>query len=236
MATPDHAIVVNNYAEFRDDITAFADGKINFLLVIGRTGVGKTETVQEIVGLYIVFDGRPSAWGLYRGLYECRHATVLLDDVSPPFYSDPTCQSHLKLPHRDTTEENAQLAHSSGGPGQGCSEIVRDRKPRHCADKPVGVDQRAYSCDREPSLRHDFRSDAGGIASREAARLVPRSGDSTDFIWAYRRFITRPDMRVYRRIAEQKRAGRPWRKRDPRNADRRHSDARNRKAAGRSSV
>ena len=34
-----------------------------------------------------------------------------------------------------------------------------------------------------------------------------------DFIWQHRRFITRPDMRAYRRIAEQKRAGRPWHKR-----------------------
>jgi hypothetical protein len=34
-----------------------------------------------------------------------------------------------------------------------------------------------------------------------------------DFVWEHRKFITRPDMRVYRRIAEQKQAGRPWHKR-----------------------
>ena len=50
---PEHAIVVDNYEEFRDDVGTFAAGKFNFLIVIGRTGVGKTETVREIVGPHL---------------------------------------------------------------------------------------------------------------------------------------------------------------------------------------
>ena len=40
-----------------------------------------------------------------------------------------------------------------------------------------------------------------------------RDQEVYNFFWEHRRFITRPDMRAYRRIAEQKHAGRPWRKR-----------------------
>jgi len=34
-----------------------------------------------------------------------------------------------------------------------------------------------------------------------------------DFIWDHRHFITKPDMRLYKKIEEQKKAGAEWRKR-----------------------
>ena len=96
MRYPDHSISVDNYSEIRDDLTAFADRRINFLLVIGRTGIGKSRAAEEIISPYVIFGGKPSAWGFYCGLYESRNANVVLDDVSPRFFGDPTCQSLLK--------------------------------------------------------------------------------------------------------------------------------------------
>jgi hypothetical protein len=213
MKTPDHAILIDNYAEFRDDVRALADAKYNFLIVIGRTGVGKTEAVREMVGPHVVFEGRPSAWGFYCQLYEFRHATVLLDDVSPQFYHDPTCQSLLKA--LTETRATKTLAWHTAAAGsdkavprsfETDSRVVVLTNGWETINEHIrAIESRAFiiSFDPTPEELHFEVGRRGWFGDQEVY----------DFVWAHRRFITRPDMRAYRRIAEQKRAGRPWHKR-----------------------
>ncbi|WP_254508754.1 hypothetical protein [Anatilimnocola floriformis] len=54
---PKHAVTIHTYKEFREDVRRFADGKFNFLIVIGTAGLGKTETVKEQVEDYVEFSG-----------------------------------------------------------------------------------------------------------------------------------------------------------------------------------
>src|SRR5580704_10282071 len=96
MRKPDHAICVSSYDELRDDLSAFNERKYNFLIIIGQTGLGKTETVREIVGQHFVFDGQPSAWQMYQQIYATRPPIIVFDDVSEKFFRDPTCQSFVK--------------------------------------------------------------------------------------------------------------------------------------------
>ena len=67
---PEHAITVTTFAEFRDDVNAFADGRYNFMIVIGNNGLSKTETLQNAVDNPLIVEGRPSAWNLYKLLHD----------------------------------------------------------------------------------------------------------------------------------------------------------------------
>lgn len=40
-AKPAHSIRIDNFAEFREDVRRFAEGKYNFLIVLGNTGLCK---------------------------------------------------------------------------------------------------------------------------------------------------------------------------------------------------
>ena len=96
MRKPEHAIVVTTFKEFRDDIQAFADGKYQFLLVIGNNGLSKTETVSRAVEQPLVIEGEPTAWQLYKDLYDNLDATLIFDDVATKFYRDSKTLSYLK--------------------------------------------------------------------------------------------------------------------------------------------
>ena len=214
MKKPDHAIVIDNYAEFRDDIQAFADGKYNFLIVIGRTGVGKTETVQEIVGPHhVLFESKPSAWGFYRELYRNRHATVIIDDVAVAFFRDSVCLSLLK--QLTNTKPVKTLHWPTGQTGEDKaipsafdteSRVVLLTNDWESVNEHIrAIEGRAFIVvfDPTPEELHIEVGRRGWFHDQEVY----------DFIWEHRRFITRPDLRGYRRIAEQKQAGRPWHKR-----------------------
>jgi hypothetical protein len=212
MKNPDHAIVIDNYAEFRDDVRAFDHGKYNFLIVIGRTGVGKTETLQEIIGPHLVFGGQPTAWQMYQDIYHERPPTIVLDDVATRFFRDPTCQSFMKAltdtrPAKTLRWPTASAAKAGLDPSfQTTTRVVLALNEWETVNEHVrAIEGRAFIVvfDPTPDELHHEVGRRGWFHDQEVY----------DFVWEHRRFITRPDMRAYRRIAEQKHAGRPWRKR-----------------------
>jgi phage N-6-adenine-methyltransferase len=209
---PDHAIIVDNYAEFRDDIKAFAEKKYNFLIVIGRTGVGKTETVKEIVGHHLVFDGEPSAWQMYQDIYNERPPTILLDDVSAKFFRDPTCQSFMKAltntrPKKTLRWPTSSAAKAGLDPSfETTTRVVLLTNKWDTINEHIrAIESRAFIMvfDPTPEEVHFEVGRRGWFDDQEVY----------DFVWDHRGFVTRPDMRAYGRIAEQKQAGRPWHKR-----------------------
>jgi hypothetical protein len=212
MKKPDHAITVNSYAEFRDDISAFAARKYNFVIVIGRTGLGKTETVGEIVGDHFVLDGQPSAWQMFQEIYARRPQMIVFDDLSERFFRDPTCQSFVKA-LTDTRPVKILRWPTSSAARAGLEAsftlttrvILLTNRWEVINEHIRAIASRAFVIVFAPT-------------AEEVHFEVGRRGwfhdqEIYDFIWQHRRFITRPDMRVYRRIAEQKQAGRPWHKR-----------------------
>ena len=95
---PSHSIRINNYKEYREDIKRFAEGKYNSLIVLGNTGLGKTEAIKEAVKNHLIYEGgEPSAFQFYCDLYKHRDDFVILDDVSPKFFKDHKTNSYLKI-------------------------------------------------------------------------------------------------------------------------------------------
>lgn len=82
---PEHSITVDTYAEFRDDIEAFAKGTIKFLTLLGGAGVGKSETARRYLKEAVTVDTKLSAFDFYGKLYENRDSIFIIDDVPDIF-------------------------------------------------------------------------------------------------------------------------------------------------------
>ena len=106
---PDGTIRLATYAELDLYLSKFAGGELGLVLLLGRPGIGKSETVRRSLGavtaaadssdvmadpvLYV--EGHVQPFGLYRGLWECRDRPVILDDLDR-LYADPNCVRLLK--------------------------------------------------------------------------------------------------------------------------------------------
>jgi hypothetical protein len=214
MKKPDHAVVINNYDEFRAEIQTFADGKYNFAIVIGRTGLGKTETVREIVGPHhLLFESRPSGWGFFRDLYRDRHATVVMDDVAPAFYRDSVCLSLLK--QLTETHKTKTLHWPTGQTGEDReipSTFTTESRVILLTNDWASVNEHVRAVEGRAQIIV-FDPTPEEVHFEVGRRGWFHDEEVYDFLWNLRRFITRPDMRAYRLLAEQKAAGRPWTKR-----------------------
>jgi hypothetical protein len=61
---------------------AFGDGHLNFLIVCGAPGVGKSQTIRTVVGNKAFWiAGNATAFGFYRRTYEHRNKPIVLDDA-----------------------------------------------------------------------------------------------------------------------------------------------------------
>jgi len=211
---PSHCIRIETYQEFRDDIKSFADGSFNALIVLGNTGLSKSETVKRTVTNYLEYEGGcPSAFQFYCDLYKHRDDFVILDDVSTTFFKNHQTNSYLKV-LMNTKQLKAlkwptsKLTESSDPPNEFDTQsrvVILTNEWESANEHLRAVEGRAYSVEFDPS-------------PAEVHFEVGRRGWFTDqevfeFIWDHRQFITKPDMRLYVKIAEQKRAGAAWRKR-----------------------
>jgi hypothetical protein len=211
---PAHSIRIDNYREFRDDVRRFAEGKYNALIVLGNTGLSKSETVKEMVQHYMIYEGgNPSAFQFYCDLHKHIDDFVILDDVSSKFFKDHLTNSYLK--QLTNTREvkslrwpTSTLTEFSDPPNhfETRSRVVILTNEWESLNEHVrALEGRSYSIvfDPTPTEVHLEVGRRGWFKDQEVF----------DFVWEYRRFFTKPDMRVYVKIAEQKKAGAPWRKR-----------------------
>jgi hypothetical protein len=104
-AVPSEVIRLTAYAHLELYLSKFARGELGLVLLLGRHGTGKSEsvrrtlTVQEESGpsgnsvLYV--EGHMQPFGLYRQLWDYRNQPVVLDDLDR-LYADPDCVRLLK--------------------------------------------------------------------------------------------------------------------------------------------
>ena len=79
---PTNAIILSSYAELEAFLTAFAEGHINLVILIGARGLGKSRAVRKILGEDICWiEGNASPFGIYVQLYRHRDQLVVIDDV-----------------------------------------------------------------------------------------------------------------------------------------------------------
>ena len=214
-SNPAHCIEVLTYAEYRDDIRRFADGKYNALLIVGGTGLSKTETLKEMLGGKPLHyeGGEPSAFQFHCDLYRHRNEFVILDDLSPKFYRDPITNSSMKVltntvPVKRMRHPTAALSEDSDPPSDFTTTskvIVLTNSWESTSEHIRAIEGRFFSLVFRPT-------------PTEVHYEVGRRGWFTDqevydFVWEHRGAITMPDMRLYTKLVEQKKAGANWRER-----------------------
>ncbi len=93
---PHGALVVRTYRDLDQFVGAFADGKLNLLLILGRPGLQKSRAVKAAVGRPVCWiDGSATAFGLYCELFRHRDQPVVIDDLDG-LYADRAAVRLLK--------------------------------------------------------------------------------------------------------------------------------------------
>jgi hypothetical protein len=84
---PDGALVVRSYEQLGRFVDAFARGRLNLLVVVGRPGLAKSRSFRQAAGDACWVEGNATAFGLYCALYEARDRLVVIDDVDSLYAS-----------------------------------------------------------------------------------------------------------------------------------------------------
>jgi hypothetical protein len=104
-SVPREVIRLTTYEHLDLYLSKFARGELGLVLLLGRHGTGKSETVRRVLSsrersgkratrlLYV--EGHMQPFGLYRQLWEFRDQLVVLDDLDR-LYADQDCVRLLK--------------------------------------------------------------------------------------------------------------------------------------------
>lgn len=103
---PDQAFTVTTYEELHRFVTAFSDGHLNLLLLIGSAGLAKSQSVRRAVGEGACWiEGNATPFGIYTQLYKHRGELVVIDDVDS-LYTDRSAVRLLKCLCQTDAEKN----------------------------------------------------------------------------------------------------------------------------------
>jgi len=108
-ARPKEAIKLSSYSQLDLYLSKFAAGELGLVLLLGRHGTGKSESVKRALRLattdacfadnaeqsLLYVEGHAKAFGLYASLWEFRNRPVVLDDLDG-LYADADCVRLLK--------------------------------------------------------------------------------------------------------------------------------------------
>ncbi len=108
-AIPREVIRLTTYAQLDLYLAKFAAGELGLVLLLGRHGTGKSESVKRALGLsegsagerdrtrhgVLYIEGHMQPFGLYRQLWDQRDQPIVLDDLDK-LYADPNCVRLLK--------------------------------------------------------------------------------------------------------------------------------------------
>jgi len=108
-ALPREVIPLTSYSQLELYLQKFAAGNLGLVLLLGRPGTGKSESVRRVLSISSIHDVEPDhhparvlhieghlqPFGLYRQLWEHRDLPVVLDDLDR-LYADPDCVRLLK--------------------------------------------------------------------------------------------------------------------------------------------
>lgn len=106
---PSEIISLTTYAQLELYLGKFSAGELGLVLLLGRHGTGKSESVRRNLNLSVsgeagkdgpddrvlYVEGHMQPFGLYRHLWEYRDVPVVLDDLDR-LYADPDCVRLLK--------------------------------------------------------------------------------------------------------------------------------------------
>ena len=89
-------IKVETYEELEKFAVAFADGKLNLLILCGSAGLSKSQTIKRVTeGRVCWIEGNATAFGMYTELCNAQNKLVVIDDVDS-LYGDRAAVRLLK--------------------------------------------------------------------------------------------------------------------------------------------
>lgn len=104
-SVPREVIRLTAYAHLDLYLSKFARGELGLVLLLGRHGTGKSESVRHALCVsagtsspsrrMLYVEGHMQPFGLYRQLWDYRDQAVVLDDLDR-LYADPDCVRLLK--------------------------------------------------------------------------------------------------------------------------------------------
>lgn len=114
---PREVIRLSDYVQLELYLTKFARGELGLVLLLGRHGTGKSESVKKALAMLggakndgcgdvrnaLYVEGHMQPFGLYRQLWEYRDQPIVFDDLDR-LYADPDCVRLLK-PLCNTTKD-----------------------------------------------------------------------------------------------------------------------------------
>lgn len=113
---PKEAHVVTTYAEFERYVRAFAGGHLNLLILVGRAGVAKSQTLRSALPPEACWiESNATAFGIYRKLYQHRDQLAVIDDVDS-LYSDAAAVRLLKCVCQTDEKKNVGWHTASANP------------------------------------------------------------------------------------------------------------------------
>ena len=95
---PDAATKINTYAELGEIVASFAKGYLSLLVIVGRPGLCKSQTLKRTtVGMNaLLVRGRKSPIDFYCDLFHKKDMPVVIDDADN-LMSDKLCKEYVKL-------------------------------------------------------------------------------------------------------------------------------------------
>ncbi|QDV81274.1 hypothetical protein [Planctomycetes bacterium TBK1r] len=206
---PKNAVQIDSYEEFETYIQAFAAGHLNLLILVGRAGVAKSQTVRKTLGDNVCWiESNATAFGIYCELAAHRDELVVIDDVDS-LYSDKQAVRLLKcLCQTDESKSLAWHSASTGKMSEGLPSSF-ETKSRVCiianewkslSANTAAVEDRGHVLFFEPTGEAVHRKVAGWFWDQEVH----------DWFADFLHLIPNLSMRHYVRAAELKAAGIDW--------------------------
>jgi hypothetical protein len=205
---PEGALVVRTYAHLDQFVTAFARGRLNLLIVVGRPGLAKSQLFKQAAGDACWVEGNATPFGMYCALFQARDRLVVIDDVDSLYASGAGVRLLKCLCQTDPVKRVAWQSAATQLDKEGIPrEFMTTSKVailandwRTLNDNVAAVQDRGHVLifDPTPAEVHE-----------QAGRWF---NDAEVYRWfgAHLHLIAEPSLRHYVRAAELKRAGLDW--------------------------
>jgi hypothetical protein len=206
---PENPIGVSTYMELETFAEAFAEGKINLLILIGAPGLQKSRLLRKAAEKACVIQGTATPFGIYRQLWQHCDQLLILDDLDR-FYANATGVQLLKSLCQ--TEAKKTLAWHSN-----TAALVNEGIPVEFATRSkVAIIANSWAkLDANVQALEDrghvivFEPPALEVHRRTAKWFWDQ--EIFDFVGEHLHLIAQPSMRHYVAACELKTAKLPWR-------------------------
>jgi len=203
--SPEGAVRLTSYTQLDEFVTAFAEGHLNLLIVVGSAGTAKSHSVRQAVGEKGCWiEGNATAFGLYSKLYQNQNKLVVIDDVDS-LYSDRAAVRLLKCLCQ--TEERKTIQWNSAAAGSMPTEFQTTSRVVIIANEWKTLNENVTAVQ---DRGHFVFFDPNAQAVHEQVRTWFQDEEILGWFESYLHLMGQPSMRQYVRAAELKSAGLDW--------------------------